>query len=327
MRKAFIVGINYYESPNVSSLNGCVNDAYEVKRVLNRDSDGTINCEVLFNVATDAKTAISRSALKAGINELFEGKPEVAIFYYSGHGYIENTGGYMVTSECKTGDDGLSMNELLQIANDSGALNKIIILDCCHSGIAGNKSPNDDKSTLSEGMTILTASSSTQYAMEKHGSGVFTSLLVDALEGAAANLMGEITPGSVYAHIDKSLGSFGQRPIFKTNVVKFVSLRKVQPAISIDDLMLMTTLFPIKSEDFILDPSYEPERSGNESEDTPLPIEEHIEKFKILQKYNRLNLVVPVDAPHMWHAAMESKSCKLTVLGEFYWGLVNNGRI
>ena len=38
------------------------------------------------------------------------------------------------------------------------------------------------------------------------GAGVFTTLFVDALGGAAANLIGDVTPGSVYAHIDQSLG-------------------------------------------------------------------------------------------------------------------------
>lgn len=42
---------------------------------------------------------------------------------------------------------------------------------------------------------------------------------------------------------------------------------------------------------------------------------------------NRVNLVVPVDAPHMYHAAMESKACKLTVLGEHYRRLVSRGLI
>jgi hypothetical protein len=50
-------------------------------------------------------------------------------------------------------------------------------------------------------------------------------------------------------------------------------------------------------------------------------------KFAILQKFNRVNLVVPIDAPHMWDAAIESKSCKLTVLGEHYRRLVERGRI
>ena len=40
--------------------------------------------------------------------------------------------------------------------------------------------------------------------------------------------------------------------------------------------------------------------------------------FAILQRYNRLNLLVPVDAEHMWNAAMEGKGCRLTMLGEHY---------
>jgi hypothetical protein len=59
----------------------------------------------------------------------------------------------------------------------------------------------------------------------------------------------------------------------------------------------------------------------------PNPIPENTRKFAVLQNYNRLNLVVPVDAPHMWHAAMESKGCKLTVLGEHYRRLAERGRI
>jgi len=51
----------------------------------------------------------------------------------------------------------------------------------------------------------------------------------------------------------------------------------------------------------------------------------HTVDFAILQNYVRVNLVRPVDAPHMWHAAMESTACELTVLGQHYWNLVNEG--
>ena len=55
----------------------------------------------------------------------------------------------------------------------------------------------------------------------------------------------------------------------------------------------------------------------------PQPIKAHVQQFRILQKYNRARLVVPVGAskPNMWHAAMERKSCRLTPLGEHYWRL------
>jgi hypothetical protein len=317
MRKALIVGIDYYS--NVSELFGCVNDAYSIKSVLDRHSDGTINFSTKLEVATSDKSAISRRELKDLCNELFKDDSDVALFYFSGHGYVENTGGYLITSECKDGDDGFPMSELLQIANESKARNKVIILDCCHSGFAGKATGADNNSTLSEGMTILTASSESQYAMEENGSGVFTSLLVDALNGGASNLVGEITPGSVYAHIDQSLGPWEQRPIFKTNVRSFTSLRKVQPPISLSDLKQLTELFPKKEDVFKLDPTFEPEYKGN--------IEENTEKFAILQKYNRINLVVPIDEEHMYFAAMNSTGCKLTILGEHYWNLIKNERI
>lgn len=75
-----------------------------------------------------------------------------------------------------------------------------------------------------------------------------------------------------------------------------------------------------------MDPTFEPELKGRD-EGMPLPIEEHTEIFSVLQKYNRLNLLKPVNAPHMWNAAMESKSCKLTALGEHYRKLAENNRI
>lgn len=317
MRKALVVGIDYYKT--ISALGGCVNDAYKVSGVLERNSDGTKNFEVEILISSSEDSSITRKQLKNKIEELFNDKSEIALIYFAGHGHIESTGGYILTSECNDGDDGLPMNDLLKLANDSPALNKIIILDCCHSGIMGNPTENDDKAVISEGITIFTASSKDQYSVEKDGSGVFTTLFVDAMNGSASNLLGDITPGSIYAHVDQSLGFWGQRPIFKTNVTSFTTLRKVHPPIELSELKYMTTLFSKLGEDFKLDPSYE--------ETSEVPNEENVKKFKLLQKYNRINLVIPVDAEHMYYAAIKSKSCKLTVLGEHYWNLITNKRI
>lgn len=317
MRKALVVGIDYYNT--IKPLFGCVNDAYAVKAVLDRHSDGTKNFDARIEIATGPTATIERKELKNKVEELFKDQSDIALFYFSGHGYVESTGGYLITSECKDGDDGFAMNDLLEIANRSPARSKIIILDCCHSGMAGKSSLKEDKSILSEGLTILTASSETQYAMEQNNSGVFTTLFIDAMNGSASNLVGDITPGSIYAHIDQSLGSWEQRPIFKTNVTTFTTLRKVQPPITLLDLKQLTELFPIKGQEFKLDPSFEPESDN--------PLEENMAKFKLLQKYNRINLVVPVDAEHMYFAAMENKSCKLTILGEHYWNLIKKERI
>lgn len=323
MKKALVIGINYYE--HLNKLHGCVSDAYKVNQVLERHMDGELNFDVKHVTAVDEKTAISRKQLKEDIRLLFDDDSQISLFYFAGHGFIEDSVGYLLTSECKDGDDGLALQDILDIANASKAKNKIIILDSCHSGAAGNNKSLGDKALLTEGMTILTASTKDQYAEESSGSGVFTSLLVDALNGGAANLLGDITPGSIYAHIDQSLSLWEQRPVFKTNVKAFTSLRKVSPPIQLSELRQLTTLFDTANSEIALDPSFEPQPPAPNHNIKPDP--ENTRKFSTLQKLNRLNLVRPIGEEHMYFAAMNSKSCKLTVLGEHYWNLVKNKRI
>ncbi len=318
MRKALVVGIDHYV--HIPGLYGCVNDAHSVKSVLEKNSDGSVNFGVMLLTVASAGDAVTRAELKDRILELFADDSEIALLYFAGHGHIEATGGYLCGSDCHRGDDGLSLGEVLTLANKSKARNKVIVLDSCHSGVAGDP-PGHQTAELSEGMTILTASTKDQYASEENGSGVFTTLFVDALNGAAGNLVGDVTPGSVYAHIDQSLGPWKQRPVFKTNVKTFVSLRRVQPPIALADLQKLTAFFTAPGFEFKLDPSFEPELRGR-PDGAPPPNPDNTAKFAILQNYNRVNLVKPLGAPHMWHAAIESKACKLTVLGEHYRRLV-----
>jgi hypothetical protein len=322
MRKALVIGINHYA--HVAPLHGCVNDARAVARMLERHGDGTVNFDVRLQTCTSGADAITRRDLKDLVDALFEDDSEIALLHFAGHGHVEATGGYLCGSDCRKGDDGLALGEVT-LANLSEARNKVIVLDSCHSGVAGTPA-GQQTAELSEGMTILTASTEDQYATEANGSGVFTALLVDALGGAASNLVGDITPGSVYAHIDQPLGPWEQRPVFKTNIKRFVSLRRVPPPISLVELRRLTEFFPAPGSTFPLDPTFEPEMTGRPV-GAPAPNPANTAKFALLQKYNRLNLLVSVDAPHMWHAAMHSKSCGLTALGEHYRRLVARNRI
>jgi len=317
MRKALVIGINHYSQ--VGSLAGCVNDAHEVKSMLQRHADGTVNFSVKLMTATGSDDAINRRLLKDSVQELFAGDEEVVLLYFAGHGHVEATGGYICASDVSAGDEGLSLADIMVYASGSKAQNKIVVLDSCHSGAAGESPLNSKVSDVTEGMTILTASRRGEYAQEVRGGGVFTGLLVDALAGAAANLVGEVTPGSVYAHIDQSLGPWSQRPVFKTNVTGFVSLRKVKPPLELADLQRIAEFFPVPGHSFSLDPSYEPEHTDAD------PV--HTATFAILQKYSRVNLVVPEGAPHMYFAAVHSKACRLTALGEHYRRLVQGGLI
>lgn len=324
MRIALIIGINHYEHSR--TLYGCVADAEAVEAVLSRHGDDSRNFDCQLMKAAGPEEAITKRVLKDQVVRLFNTKADVALFYFAGHGHVEATGGYLLASDAQRGDEGLSLAEVLTLANASPADNKVVILDSCHSGIAGTPPGPGNLAALSEGLTVLTASTVDQYATEKNGRGVFTTLLVDALKGGAANLTGDVTPGSIYAHVDQSLGAWEQRPVFKTNIRQFVSLRKVPAPITLPDLRRITEFFPEAGFEFKLDPSFEPESKGRDP-GMPEPDPVNTEKFAILQRYNRLHLLVPVDAPHMWHAAMGSKACRLTVLGEHYRRLAQKGRI
>lgn len=327
MRKALVIGIDDYLY--ISCLNGAVNDAHSVKAMLDRNADGSVNFHVRLIVGTGPSSVVERQELKESIRELFAGDGEVSLLYFAGHGYLEATGGYLCASDCKTGDDGVPLTEIMTMANESHVQNRVIVLDSCHGGIAGSRPTQTNMAEIRDGVTVLTASTAEQYAAEEDGVGVFTNLLVDALGGAAANLVGEVTPGGVYAHIDQSLGAWAQRPVFKTNVKRFVSLRKVQPPLELADLQRISEFFPIAGFQFQLDPSYEPERAKGDADQSGMspPDPEKNAIFAILQKYNRVGLLVPDGAPHMWHAAMQNKMVRLTALGEHYRRLGAKGLI
>src|SRR3954468_18124689 len=107
MRKALIVGIDYYDK--IQSLSGAVNDAHSVKAALDRNADGTINfAQPKLMTATGPGAAVSRTQLRDAVEELFRDDADISLFYFSGHGYIDGAGGYLCASDCRSGHDGLS---------------------------------------------------------------------------------------------------------------------------------------------------------------------------------------------------------------------------
>lgn len=318
MRKALVVGIDNYV--NISDLRGCVNDACAVSTVLSRHYDNTLNFDVKTMLSTSENSIVKKTDLENAIIDLFDGEEDIALFYFSGHGYTENDNGYIIPSDIELpGRNGIKMDDIMQWCNKSKIKNKILIFDCCHAGEAGTDKYFAGNSVIGKGVTILSACTGGQYALESKGHGVFTNLLLDALNGGGADILGQITPGGVYAHIDQSLGAWSQRPVFKTNVQQFVCLRRTKPSIDFSVLQHITTIFPNPECDLKLNPSFEPTSEYPDYKNT------HI--FAELQKMVKVNLVVPVGEEHMYYAAINSKACRLTALGAHYWQLVKNNRI
>ena len=144
-------------------------------------------------------------------------------------------------------------------------------------------------------------------------------MISDALRGGAADLRGNITPGSLYAYVDEALGAWDQRPIFRPNDTSFAKLRKIPPKVPFEVLRKITQYFAIPDAEHKLDPSYEDtDPSANLAK---------VKIFKDLQKLQSVGLVVPVDAEFMYFAAINSTSCRLTALGYQYWRLVNEKKL
>ncbi len=140
---ALLIGINEYE---LSPLNQCVNDVQEFEKYLNTLSNiyGTISIEKLLdkkatkiNIITTITTFLNKA-----------NDTDVAFFYYSGHGTLENSSGrfsdvHTGTIECLVcyHDEHANENFLLadkelrylfsKLKNDP---HLVTVFDCCHSG-------------------------------------------------------------------------------------------------------------------------------------------------------------------------------------------------
>ncbi len=168
-------------------------------------------------------------------------------------------------------------------------------------------------------MSILAASRPSQPALEMGDGGVFTSFVYDALMGGGADILGKVTAASVYSYADQALGAWDQRPLLKAHISKLLPLRKCNPKVSLDILRLLTNYFKTPYMEFNLDPSFEPD------EEPQNPTNQKI--FADLQKLRNAGLVIPVGEEHMYYAAINSKSCKLTHLGQFYRRLASEGKL
>jgi len=315
MRKALVIGIDEYPK---CPLKGCENDAARISGLLRKHFDDAPNFECYTHLSIKEK--ITRDFLRKSLQKLLADPADAALFYFAGHG-SDKRGGILVTVDYTDHDEGIPMEEVLALAKDATAHIKeiFIVLDCCHSGYAGGTWIEPNINIVPKGVSILTASSSTQAAAERAGAGVFTSLVCDALEGGAADVLGNVTAARVYAYLDQTLGAWDQRPHFKANLSKLEILRRCEPAVALETRRKIVKIFPKPESVLDLSPAYEPTEEPHD--------EEKEATFATLQKYRAARLLVPIDEEHLYYAAINKKACRLTPLGRFYWNLVSRNKI
>jgi len=194
------IGINEYQNPAMN-LNYAYADAAAFSKLIKTVS------EPLFS-KVEVHKIFNRDATKAnilGILDILAQKitsNDVFYLYYAGHGTMVEEEFYFVPTENtrlyspeKLKKDGISASYLQQKLMKIPALKQLLLIDACQSGgsveLLATRGAKEEKAmaqlSRSAGIHVLSAAGSEQFATEyaEIGHGVFTYVLLEALEGKA----------------------------------------------------------------------------------------------------------------------------------------------
>jgi Caspase domain len=235
-RRAVVVGINRYKravEDNIQVLTGAENDAQEMYERLKRTE--TCNFEISANHLLKGESA-TYERIRIAISDLLwkTGICDIALFYFSGHAIVDSYGvGYLAPYDMFKNDPtvfGLKIQDLKDLVKNSVDRKAVIlILDCCYSGLATKGDPRTDfdrnlDGAEGEGRIIIASTEADAVSREipdythsnrekPHAHGIFTSHLIDGLDGDAADRGGKISINGLLTYLDnKMTGVKKQRP-------------------------------------------------------------------------------------------------------------------
>lgn len=328
MKKALIVGIDHYNAP-IENLIGCNAAANTIGQLLKTNyskniEEGTPNfgCRVLTSQPDQLKGRITRAVLKDQIRELFEDEnADTALFFFSGYGFENSLGGYLMTQDSEEHEEGVSFNDIMIYANNSSIKEIIIVLDTyCKDSPQKWAIGLPAFAALRRGISILTVETATLVESGRACRLVFPKLFCHVLEsGGDDDVLGEVTLGEVYAYADRVLQPIVHQVTYKTNTARMTVLRKAKPQIEYATLKKMLEYFHKNHYRVPLDPLCL--RSQNSTDEVK------IARYKDLQKMVRCGLAKPINEEHMYYAALYNQHCGLTEKGKQYWNLLHEKRI
>jgi hypothetical protein len=329
VKRALLVGVDHY--PTVSSLSGCVADATALNELLEQHADGSPNWRTELIIGESGPNTVTRNSLRGALTDLFANARDAdLLFFFAGHGAQTLWGADLVTQDAAPNSFGVSMNDLVTLANDSPARSVTILLDCCFSGDTGNSSGLQSagvaesfrlsKAVLRENVTIMAASRGTETSQEVGGHGAFTRVLLDGLEGGATDHRGNVTSLSLYGYISPAFDAWEQRPVLKTYLTEPVLLRVGPPWLEPDLLRQLPQHFPTEDHRLQLTPAHEGEGRPLASSDAGT-VEQ--QEFDYLGRLRNANLVTTDGKRDHYWVAMDGGDVYLTGLGRYFWRLAN----
>jgi WD40 repeat protein len=194
------VGINQYKNPRLN-LNYAKPDAESFIAVVDDHAKslfGNIELHTLYD-----EEASKKNILKSLDDITSKVNPEdVFIFYYAGHGsMVDNRFFFIPTESLRLYDLSSLQHEALEASvlqekfKSIKALKQLIVMDACQSGgsveLLANRGASEEKAiaqlSRSAGIHVMASAGSEQFATEfaELGHGLFTYILIQALQGAA----------------------------------------------------------------------------------------------------------------------------------------------
>lgn len=239
-RDALVVGINTYQY--LPSLKAPARDAEAIAQQLH--TYGEFRVQRLPEVIQDGKpqvgqkTAVTLRELETALINLFKPKgrsvPQTALFYFSGHGIQRDAGiqeGYLALSDSSPdqGFYGLSLFWLRRLLQESPVKQRIIWLDCCHSGEFLNFLEADPGAHPGTDRLFMAASREYESAYESLDSeySVFTDALLKGLDPHRLP-SGIITNHAITDWVNHSLKGELQQPLFESSGSEII-LTRCQP--------------------------------------------------------------------------------------------------
>jgi WD40 repeat protein len=239
LRDALVVGVNHYQY--LPSLKAPARDAEAIAQQLHTFGEFRVHRlpEVIQSgkPSIGQKTKVSLRELEAALINLFKPKgnsvPHTAVFYFSGHGIQRDAGiqeGYLALSDSNPdqGFYGLSLFWLRRLLQESPVRQRIIWLDCCHSGELLNFLEADPGARPGTDRLFMAASREYETAYESLESeySVFTDALLTGLDPRRV-ASGVITNHSLTDWVNHTLKGEIQQPLFESSGSEIILTRTV----------------------------------------------------------------------------------------------------
>ena len=200
MKYALVIGNNKYNDPKLAQLKTPAADSQALAKVLVDKNIGAFDevSPLIDKTETEIRRAIS--------SFLSNKKPDdLVLVYFSGHGVLDDRGRlFLSLKDTETNllkATAIPSTFISDEMDSCRSKRQILILDCCHSGAFARGTKGEQKAVTEAtfegsgyGRVVMTASNSTQYALEgdqvisQTKLSLFTHFLLEGLSTGAADI-------------------------------------------------------------------------------------------------------------------------------------------